>query len=113
MAAHEFGHSLGLSHSDVKTALMAPFYRGYEPHFKLDPDDVQGIQALYGKKTRKTPDSNGVKTTTTTHSPPPSGEDAELCRDASVDTLFTSADGVTYAFKGRICQFEISQRYLM
>ena len=109
VAAHEFGHSLGLSHSDVKTALMAPFYRGYDPHFKLDADDVQGIQALYGKKTSKTPPSTGVKTTTTTQSSVPSSEYAELCRDASVDTLFNSADGVTYAFKGRICQFRVSQ----
>lgn len=113
MAAHEFGHSLGLSHSDVKTALMAPFYRGYDPHFKLDADDVQGIQALYGKKTHKTPVSDGPKTTTTTHTPAPSGVDAELCRDASVDTLFNSAEGVTYAFKGRICQFEVSHQYRM
>lgn len=44
MAAHEFGHSLGLSHSDVRSALMAPFYRGYDPAFQLDQDDIQGIQ---------------------------------------------------------------------
>jgi matrix metalloproteinase-14 (membrane-inserted) len=79
---------------------MAPFYRGYEPHFQLDVDDIQGIQALYGKKTNKTPTSTGVKTTTTTESSVHSGEDAELCNDASVDTVFNSAEGVTYAFKG-------------
>ena len=49
-AAHELGHSLGLSHTDVKSALMAPFYRGYEPKIKLDIDDINGIQALYGEK---------------------------------------------------------------
>ena len=46
----ELGHSLGLSHSDVKTALMAPFYRGYEANIRLDKDDIEGIRALYGEK---------------------------------------------------------------
>lgn len=44
VAAHEFGHSLGLSHSDVRSALMAPFYRGYNPDFTLDSDDIEAIQ---------------------------------------------------------------------
>ena len=29
---------------------MAPFYRGYEPKIRLDNDDIEGIQALYGEK---------------------------------------------------------------
>jgi len=28
---------------------MAPFYRGYDPNFKLDMDDVLAAQELYGK----------------------------------------------------------------
>ena len=44
-AAHEFGHSLGLSHSDVRSALMAPFYRGWVPNLQLNKDDIDAIQA--------------------------------------------------------------------
>jgi peptidoglycan hydrolase-like protein with peptidoglycan-binding domain len=49
VAAHEFGHALGLAHSSVPGALMYAFYGG--AHRKLEPDDIAGIQKLYGAKT--------------------------------------------------------------
>ena len=50
VAAHEFGHSLGLAHSTISGALMYPYYGG--PHRNLEADDVAGIQSIYGAATR-------------------------------------------------------------
>ena len=46
IAAHEPGHSLGLAHSSVSSALMYAYYSG--SHRYLDQDDINGIRSIYG-----------------------------------------------------------------
>ena len=48
VSAHEIGHAIGLSHSEIPGTLMAPYYQGFEENFALRPDDIEGAQHLYG-----------------------------------------------------------------
>uniref|UniRef100_F6VC12 Matrix metallopeptidase 1 n=1 Tax=Callithrix jacchus TaxID=9483 RepID=F6VC12_CALJA len=48
VAAHELGHSLGLSHSTDIGALMFPSYT-FSGDVQLAQDDINGIQAIYGE----------------------------------------------------------------
>ncbi|XP_045201325.2 matrix metalloproteinase-24-like [Mercenaria mercenaria] len=105
VAAHEFGHSLGLAHSDVRSALMAPFYRGYDQDFKLDRDDILAVQELYGTKTK--PDYTSRRYNYwTTHKPStlkphkPFVHIPSICRNATIDAITRTDNGITYMFQG-------------
>uniref|UniRef100_A0A8C9M585 Matrix metallopeptidase 20 n=1 Tax=Panthera tigris altaica TaxID=74533 RepID=A0A8C9M585_PANTA len=78
VAAHEFGHALGLAHSTDPSALMYPTYKYQHPYgFHLPKDDVKGIQALYGP--RKTFPGKP----TVPHAPPQSPSTPDPCDSSS------------------------------
>ncbi|TKC37354.1 hypothetical protein EI555_003675, partial [Monodon monoceros] len=88
VAAHEFGHSLGLDHSKDPGALMFPIYTYTgKSHFILPDDDVQGIQSLYGP---------GDEDPNPKHPKTPDKCDPSLSLDA-----ITSLRGETMIFKDR------------
>jgi peptidoglycan hydrolase-like protein with peptidoglycan-binding domain len=81
VACHEFGHLLGLSHSNVQSALMAPFYSAgiASPQLK---DDITRIQGLYGKAT-----------TPTEPKPPTDGATKKLYLEFTGEILKADIDG--------------------
>jgi len=57
---HELGHALGLDHSTSVDATMYPSYSACSQSFRtLAPDDIAGVQALYGTSSNLSPTSSG------------------------------------------------------
>lgn len=48
VALHEFGHALGLGHSNLANAVLYPSYNGMD--YGLSSDDIAGIRAIYGAR---------------------------------------------------------------
>ncbi|KAK3083780.1 hypothetical protein FSP39_003123 [Pinctada imbricata] len=97
VAAHEFGHAIGMSHSNIQEALMAPYYQGYDPNFQLHRDDIAGIQSLYGRP-RNTPRPTARPRPTPRPTAPSGG--GSNC-DLKFDVIFNGHDNRLYAVRGR------------
>ncbi|XP_006907579.1 macrophage metalloelastase [Pteropus alecto] len=91
VAVHEFGHSLGLQHSNDPKSIMFPTYRYVNPNiFHLSADDKRGIQSLYGGPEKHQPSSN-----------PNSTESAACEPNMSFDAVTTVGDKIFF-FKDRL-----------
>jgi hypothetical protein len=70
VAAHEFGHALGLFHSTVTDATMFPSADVIQTNHGLNmrslaPDDMAGVQAIYGVKSPNKPHITSYELTAT------------------------------------------------
>lgn len=119
VTTHELGHSLGLGHSSESGAVMAPFYNGYNPSFRLSQDDINGIRYLYGspgdpaspsttpplptptptlptsRSSLQTLSTFQSSSSTTTQNP----QVTQFCANGNVDAI-VSIGTMTYAFQG-------------
>ncbi|XP_055063850.2 collagenase 3-like [Misgurnus anguillicaudatus] len=107
VAAHEFGHSLGLHHSQDPGALMYPSYVERDVDtFALPQDDVNGIQYLYGPNSDETPEETPEETPdetpdeTPAKSPPTAPSTPDKCNPNLVLDAVTMLRGEIMFFKG-------------
>ncbi|CAJ1064569.1 matrix metallopeptidase 30 [Xyrichtys novacula] len=106
VAAHEFGHAMGLAHSQDQTALMFPTYQYVNTdNYRLPDDDRLGVQATYAipdpnpQPTKKpvpkpVPEPEPEPDPEPTSEPPPDRCNRYLIFDAA-----TTIDGNLHFFK--------------
>nr|XP_057945444.1 72 kDa type IV collagenase [Doryrhamphus excisus] len=98
VAAHEFGHALGLEHSQDPGALMAPVYT-FTKDFRLSSDDINGIQELYGVPTDKPlPPTQGPVTP------------MDICKEPVTFDAVAQIRGETFFFKDRFLFRSVNYR---
>ncbi|KAJ8022400.1 Matrix metalloproteinase-17 [Holothuria leucospilota] len=114
ITTHELGHSLGLGHSRVSTAVMAPFYRDIDANaFQLQPSDISSIQTLYRpivdsdvppvpqtvQPRQPIPRASAATPAPTTTPTPPRTVQSIQC-NAQFDAATETVDGGVYFFQG-------------
>ncbi|KAM4700399.1 stromelysin-1-like [Discoglossus pictus] len=87
VAVHEFGHSLGLHHSQDPNALMFPYFHYTDAsQFPLSQDDILGIQSLYATTFQEEPNK-------------PSQPDVPTCAPDIIFDAVTTLRGEILFFK--------------
>ena len=96
VAVHEFGHALGLGHSDVKESLMYPTYAGKRT--RLQRDDINGIEMLYGKRNSQRRDTSYLDSNER-RAPSVQSSAPNLCSDFRIDAADCNNKGECFFFR--------------
>ena len=96
---HEFGHSIGLSHSTDIKAIMYKNYQGWNSNLRLARDDINGIQSIYGPPQGRRPTPT-VEPNRITTSKPKGGADPHTLCGSRIDAALQISDSVSYVFLG-------------